>query len=397
MRALEWATAVWRTDGSTFSTFEAFLQQFREVFEHPTKKGKAGEQLLTLSQGKRSAAEYALLFLTLAAQTTWVEDTLKLLFRRGLTSELQSELACRDEGKSLSEFIDLAIQIDNLICSQHSTRATPRYPHETTTASEPMQLGFTHLTPEERERRMQNHLCLYCGQSGHMKTSCPVRPSSSSQSVSVQAKYTTSASSFKLPVQLIIQDKVITTTALLDSGAARNFISYEFASQCKLRLTPCNSPLAVEALDSRPLGEGKVLRLTEEVKLHIGTLHLETIQFYVIHSPNHSLILGLLWLRTHNPHISWREGQITQWDVTCQDRCLSKISRIHSNAPDFSVPVPDIVNLPPEYTDLAEAFSKKKAFQLPAHRSVDCAIDLMPGTTPPKGRISPCLDPIPKP
>ncbi len=211
MRALEWATAVWRT------------------------------QLLTLSQGKRSAAEYALSFRTLAAQTTWVEDILKLLFRRGLTSELQSELACRDEGKSLSEFIDLAIQIDNLICSQHSTRATPRYPHETTTASEPMQLGFTHLTPEERERRMQNHLCLYCGQSGHMKSSCPVRPSSSSQSVSVQAKYTTSASSFKLPVQLIIQDKVITTTALLDSGAARNFISYEFASQCKLRLTPCNS------------------------------------------------------------------------------------------------------------------------------------------------------------
>lgn len=111
-RALEWATAVWRTDGSTFPTFETFLQQFREF-----REGNAGEQLLTLSQGRRSAAEYALSFRTIAAQTTWVEDTLKLLFRKGLTSELQSELACRDEGKSLSEFIDLAIQIDNLIRS----------------------------------------------------------------------------------------------------------------------------------------------------------------------------------------------------------------------------------------------------------------------------------------
>ncbi len=39
-----------------------------------------------------------------------------------------------------------------------------------------MQLGYTHLTPEERERRLQHHLCLYCGKAGHLKMSCPVRP-----------------------------------------------------------------------------------------------------------------------------------------------------------------------------------------------------------------------------
>ncbi len=140
-------------------------------------------------------------------------------------------------------------------------------------------------------------------------------------------------------------------------------------------------------------GNGIIIRLTEMVKLHIGTLHSEIIQFYVIHLLNHSLILGLPWLHTHNPHIYWREGQITQWDVTCQDCCLAKISRIHSTAPDSSVPVPDTVTLPPEYTDLAKAFSKKKASQLPVHRSVDCAIDFMPGTTPPKGRIYPLSQP----
>ncbi len=113
-----------------------------------------------------------------------MEDTLKLLFRRGLNLELQSELACQDEGRSLSEFIELAIQIDNLIRSRRSARTTPRYMPETTTMAEPMQLGFTHITSEERERRMQNQLCLYCGQAGHMKISCPVRPSTSSRSVS---------------------------------------------------------------------------------------------------------------------------------------------------------------------------------------------------------------------
>uniref|UniRef100_A0A9J8A398 CCHC-type domain-containing protein n=1 Tax=Cyprinus carpio carpio TaxID=630221 RepID=A0A9J8A398_CYPCA len=180
-RALEWATAVWRTDGSAFPSFAAFLQQFREVFEHSTERGDAGEQLLTLTQGRSSAAEYALSFRTLAAQTTWVEDTLKLLFRKGLRPELQSELACRDEGRNLNEFIDLTIRIDNLIRSRRPTQAPAQMSHEAVMNQEPMQLGTTHITPEERERRMQNHLCLYCGQPGHMRTSCPVRPSTRSQ------------------------------------------------------------------------------------------------------------------------------------------------------------------------------------------------------------------------
>lgn len=66
----------------------------------------------------RVSAEYALTFRMLAAQTTWVDDTMKLLFCKGLNMELQSELTCRDEGKTLTHFIDLAIRIDNLIHSQ---------------------------------------------------------------------------------------------------------------------------------------------------------------------------------------------------------------------------------------------------------------------------------------
>ncbi len=42
--------------------------------------------------------------------------------------------------------------------------------------SEPMQIGFTHLTHEDRERSIRNHLCLYCGLSSHLRASCPTRP-----------------------------------------------------------------------------------------------------------------------------------------------------------------------------------------------------------------------------
>jgi len=98
---------------------------------------------------------FALNFRTLAAQMNWVEDTLKLLFRRGLTLELQAELACQDQGSSLNAFIELAIHIDNLL----RTRCPVRQSASASPALEPMQLGYTPLLPEERERRWQLDLC----------------------------------------------------------------------------------------------------------------------------------------------------------------------------------------------------------------------------------------------
>ncbi len=150
-KALEWATAVWREDGSTFPSFEVFLQRFKEVFDHPAGGKSAGEQLLMLNQGRKTAAEYAVSFRTLAAQTDWTEDALKLMFRKGLSLELQSELACRDEGRTLNEFIELSIQIDNLIRSRRPVRALANDTPDFASHSEPMQLGYTHLTPEERD------------------------------------------------------------------------------------------------------------------------------------------------------------------------------------------------------------------------------------------------------
>jgi len=43
--------------------------------------------------------------------------------------------------------------------------------------------------------------------------------------------------------------------------------------------------------------------------------------------------------------------------------------------------------VPSEYHDLKEVFNKHLATSLPPHRPYDCAIDLMPGTFPPRGRL----------
>ncbi len=84
---------------------------------------------------------------------------------------------------------------------------------------EPMQLGFTHLSTEERERRMRQNLCLYCGLPGHLRASCPTRPPRNPPSVS---KTSTISSILEIPVTLRVNGEVIETSALIDSGAAGN-------------------------------------------------------------------------------------------------------------------------------------------------------------------------------
>ncbi len=154
-RALDWVTAVWREDRPTFPSFRAFIQRFKEVFEHPAGGGEAGEQLLTLRQGRSSAADYALSFRTLAAQTGWTDDPLRLHYRTGLNTELQSELTCRDKGKSLEQFIELFHQdrqSPSLLVATNRLPASLITPSTANPEIEPMQIWLdTHQRGGKRE------------------------------------------------------------------------------------------------------------------------------------------------------------------------------------------------------------------------------------------------------
>lgn len=54
---------------------------------------------------------------------------------------------------------------------------------------------------------------------------------------------------------------------------------------------------------------------------------------------------------------------------------------------------PDTYKIPSEYQEYLDVFSKAKASGLPPHRDYDCAIDLLPGTTPPRGKMYPLSRP----
>ncbi len=96
------------------------------------------------------------------------------------------------------------------------------------------------------------------------------------------------------------------------------------------------------------------------------TLHTESICFYIITSPQNPVILGLPWLRQHNPLISWKQGRIIQWDPSCQANCLIDNPAISVQAITLTDKPVLSSTLPSEYSDLVEAFSKSKASELPS-------------------------------
>ncbi len=191
-----------------------------------------------------------------------------------------------------------------------------------------------------------------------------------------------------------------------------------------LRIQPITlqEPLAITALDGRPLGSGQVRQCTTPLHLQIGC-HKERIQFFLIHSPEFPLIIGFPWLSLHNPHIDWTARVLIGWGTNCGILGLSLcyFSELLVTSPDSQpttskllpipfkpsdqstevltipklkpvssgVPVlpPELSRVPSEYADLCEVFSKTRAASLPPHRPYDCAIDLLPGTCPSRGRL----------
>ncbi|KAK3551566.1 hypothetical protein QTP70_019804 [Hemibagrus guttatus] len=175
-RALDWASVVWDSDPWIRTSADYFAGQIHDVFEYPAVGKDISVQLLELCQGSNSAADYAVQFCTLSAQSGWNDAALLAVFREGLNLALQAEMACRDSDTTLSLYIGMAIRLDNLRCQHHASKHprpqpcrymefhAPREDHP-----EPLQLGRARIAEREqdRQRRRNLRLCFYCRQSGH--------------------------------------------------------------------------------------------------------------------------------------------------------------------------------------------------------------------------------------
>ena len=172
--------------------------------------------------------------------------------------------------------------------------------------------------------------------------------------------------------------------ALVDSGATNNFIDKDFAIRQQITLTP---------IPSRSLllfdGGGNDVTITHGAIILLNLDHPfgpSWTRLLVTNMTLFPIVLGMPWLRQHDPLVSWSRMTIqpsAQWPIHCTAGPLTaeKPSLLAASLPE------DMEHVPAEYHHYHDAFSKQKADQLPEHRPFDHTMPLEDGTTPPYGPI----------
>ncbi|KAL0180316.1 hypothetical protein M9458_025758, partial [Cirrhinus mrigala] len=178
----------------------------------------------------------------------------------------------------------------------------------------------------------------------------------------------------------------IEVSVFIDSGADTNFMDIQFATNHGFQFEDLTEPLIVRSLNNELLH--RVTLRTKPLQMAIDN-HQEQISFYLIHTSEYPVVLGITWLNNHNPHIDWGSGEVLGWSTKCMASCLRSATKnnVVSESDPENLVYPDISKVPDIYHDLKEVFNKTRATSLPPHRPYDCAIDLLPGTTPPRGRL----------
>lgn len=190
---------------SELESFKNFSEALQNTFGDPDIRATSERQIRALTQ-TGSAANYATEFRRISAYILWNEEAQISQFYIGLKDHVKDELARIDRPTTFSDLVTLAIRIDNRfyerklerneritrdkskVSNNHyaGNKRTAHFPSSVVNAPstpthggyEPMQIDasrpfFKKLTDEEKKRRMENKLCLYCGKPGHMAKDCP--------------------------------------------------------------------------------------------------------------------------------------------------------------------------------------------------------------------------------
>ena len=186
-RARDWGTAVWSDNMAIREDFALFSSEMRKVFDRSKQGREAAREVLQCRQGCQSVSDYSIRFRTLASSAGWNREAFYDVFFNGLSEEIQDELIPHDLPQDFDGLVAMAIRIDVRLSQRRRMRTSLGFPRQESQAprpavsvntdlpesSEPMQVDRVHLTPEERRRRIEAKLCLYCGGVGHFSATCP--------------------------------------------------------------------------------------------------------------------------------------------------------------------------------------------------------------------------------
>ncbi len=131
--------------------YELFKEEMIKIFDRSVFGCEASRLLTTLHQGRRSVADFAIEFRTLATMCEWNEPALVARFLEGLNMDLKEETYARGPPAQLDQLIELGIRLDRCFEQRRRVRVSDSRPLETLTPAvvssplcsdpEPMQLG----------------------------------------------------------------------------------------------------------------------------------------------------------------------------------------------------------------------------------------------------------------
>uniref|UniRef100_A0A803JZ19 CCHC-type domain-containing protein n=1 Tax=Xenopus tropicalis TaxID=8364 RepID=A0A803JZ19_XENTR len=380
-----WAFHLMETRSPSLLTVDSFFQALAVLYDDPHRTAAAEASLRNLRQRSRPVEDYTVEFRKYASDVDWNQAALKHQFRLGLSDSLKDELARVGVPASLDELIHLSIQIDRRLRERKLEKTgqfnpswlVPKAPPpirsepgpNSSDEMEPMQIGALRpaLSPEEHLRRRRLNLCLYCGLTGHVLRSCPTRPCKRSAYKTDTLKYRF-APLLTLSISLQLGNKTLNLPAILDSGASGCFLDSQVAETHRIPLKKKQFPVFLRVADGSPINSGPILLESTPLSLTLNKIHHEHLSFDIVSSPLSPVIIGLPWLRRHNPVINWDSGCITFSSKFCSSHCLSA-------SPTKSVEICSIASnefpgLPLEYNDFLDIFDKKGADLLPPHRTI---------------------------
>ena len=233
----------------------------------------------------------------------------------------------------------------------------------------------------------------------------------------------------------------IRTMAFIDSGAQTSLMGENFVSKHALRRRPLDPNLSLQTFEGEPVLNSLV---THSVLTHLSIAnHSEFKSFGIARMP-HSVILGLDWLKAHNPVVDWvrqslhfsccgsgtkNEGDAQPSNSHANLNSLASGPATSIASPSLSLvsadelaDIPDVtamgilcylpsahpvpasigstnadsdpdlqrilMRLPPEYHDFADRFREREVETLAPHRpGHDIHIDIEEGKSPPFGPI----------
>lgn len=186
--ALDWISPYREKQDAMLSSWSDFESKFKAMFDDPHRARTAVNKLTQLRQGNRSVVAYAAEFRRIVMDADFDNNAKVHWFRAGLSDAILDELVHTAAKTDLDELIAQCVLIDTRLLERAVERKRRSFPRAAPASmpqappNDPMVLDSTTvssqrgpLSAEERKRRIENDLCIYCGRPGHRKATCPAK------------------------------------------------------------------------------------------------------------------------------------------------------------------------------------------------------------------------------